>query len=180
MDTSVLTAIIGVGGVIVGVGIGETLQWIHRRQSTREKEMALRGSLIGLYHEMRQNRSLAGDLKKLEIRTYANDPSIVQTAMLGDVRRYYAHVDASLIDAVESAYADLQELVHLVDTGPSDEHKKWVARGNEVYTSVANAMKQLRQRVSELAWNLQHHPTRRCSRTALRAAADRLDVMCQI
>ena len=160
MDSSVLAAIIGVAGVIVGVGIGETLQWIRQRKSDRERHLALRGCLIGLYHEMRQNRILAEHLEKLEISTYAHDPAIVRIIMLGDARRYYAVLETSLVEAIEAAYADLQELVHLVDAGGSGEHKKWLTRGTEVCTAVDSAMKQLRQKLSALGVELTAPPNK--------------------
>lgn len=149
-DSNVLAAIIGIGGVMVGVALSEILQWIRLRQSRRERELALGGCLIGLYYEMRHNLGLASDLEKLRIRTYAHDPNIVRTAMLGDIRRYYADLNPTLIDAIEAAYADLQELVHLVGTGPGDEHKKWAGRGTEVHASIKDSMKQLRAKVSKL------------------------------
>ena len=166
IESNVLAAIIGVGGVMVGVAMSEILQWIRRRQSRRERELALRGCLIGLYYEMRHNLGLASNLKKLEIRTYDHDPNIVRTAMLGDVRTYYADLNPTLIDAIEAAYADLQELVHLVDTGTSGEHKKWTARGTEVHTSTKDGMRQLREKVSKLGVELPALPNKPLEPTA--------------
>lgn len=150
MTNEVLAALIGVGGVLIGVALSEVLQWLRRRQENKAREAAFRGILIGLYHEMKYNQSLARDLGKLEIRTYAHDPSIVRTVMLTECRRSYSELAPALIDAIESAYADLQDLVHLIDTGPSGEHKKWQSKGAEVSGVNHAAMELLRARIKEL------------------------------
>ena len=76
----------------------------------------------------------------------------------GEIRTYYADLSPTLIDAIEAAYADLQELVHLVDTGPAGEHKKWAARGTEVHASMEDSMRELRGEVSKLGAELTAPP----------------------
>lgn len=150
MANEILAALIGVGGVTVGIALSEVLQWLRRRQETKAREAAFRGVLIGLYYEMKHNLGLTRDLGKLEIRTYAHDPSVVRTVLLTEFRRSYAELAPSLINAIESAYSDLQDLVHLIDTGPSGEHKKWQSRGMEVAGTMAGAMELLGVRIKEL------------------------------
>ena len=150
MANEILAAIIGVGGVAVGIALSEVLQWLRRRQETKAREAAFRGILIGLYYEMKHNLGLTRDLEKLEIRTYGHDTTIVRTVMLTECRRSYSELEPALINAVESAYSDLQDLVHLIDTGPSGEHKKWQSRGMEVSGTMADAMELVRVRISGL------------------------------
>jgi hypothetical protein len=155
MATEILAAVIGVIGVLIGVALGEGLQWHRRRQDTKAREAGFRGTLIGLYYEMKQNQGLTQDLSKLEIRTFGRDPNIVRTIMLTECRRsYYPDLAPALIDTIESAYADLQDLVHLINTGPNGEHKKWPTKGTEVSGITLAAMALLRTRIKELGADL--------------------------
>ena len=92
---------------------------------------------------------MAENLEKLEIRTYSHEPGIVRTTMLEKIREHYDEIDTVTIKSIEGSYSALQDLTHLVDTGPSGEHKKWVAKGSQVHSLIETTLQLLQKELKK-------------------------------
>jgi hypothetical protein len=154
MTNEIASALIGVGGVIVGALISEILRYVHDRRRLLHDRRRLSGNLTALYFELLHNRLLAEDLEKLEIRTYSHEPGIVVTTMLEKIRQHYDEIDTATIKAIENSYSALQDLTHLVDTGPSGEHKKWTEKGKHVLSLVENTLQLLQKDLKKRKVNI--------------------------
>lgn len=154
MAKGIVTALIGVGGVIVGALISEILRYIHDRRRVLQDRRRLSGNLTALYFELLHNKLLAEDLEKLEIRTYSHEPGIVVTTMLEKIRQQYDEIDTAIIKGVENSYSALQDLTHLIDTGPSGEHKRWAGKGKQVLSLVENTLQLLQNDLKKRKVNI--------------------------
>ncbi|MCK5850243.1 MAG: hypothetical protein KAH23_04950, partial [Kiritimatiellae bacterium] len=140
MNTAVVSALIGVSGVIVGALLSEFLRMFHDIRASQRERRKLSGHLVATYYELGHNRLLASDLNKLEIRTYSHEAGIVRSSMVECLRQHYDCLPSDLIRALENAYARLWDITHLVDTGPSGEHKRWSETGEKVVVAIDNAL----------------------------------------
>ncbi len=112
---SIIVALIGVGGVVVGTILAEVIQYFRKKSDEVEVVRKKNALIVATYCELMTNLDIIKGYGESSIKSYS---FTTNTEMLSNLRTYYNMLPLQLVNDIEHAYSGINYFIfYIKNTG---------------------------------------------------------------
>lgn len=140
---SIIVALIGVGGVVIGTILAEVIQYFRKKSDEVEVVREKNALLVATYYELMTNLDI---IKRLHKSSHWSGNLTTNTEMLSTLRKYYNILPLQLVDDIEHAYNGINALsFSIIHTGAFENRNLEKVTIQEIKYALNSIKKQMKE-----------------------------------